>query len=56
MALAGCSSFIHNMGHQLYSDEKGAAVIFSVSAGFPQNIDCILMSVACGIAHYLKVQ
>lgn len=37
MALDGSRASIPDMGNQLYSYEKRAAVIFSLSAGFPPD-------------------
>jgi hypothetical protein len=55
MALAGCCSSIADMGHQLYSDEKGAEVFFSLSAGFPQDTYFICMPVTCRTAQSFKI-
>jgi hypothetical protein len=56
MALAGCCSFIPDMGHQLYPYEKRAAILFSLSAGFPQNTYFIFMPFACRTAQSSKIQ
>jgi hypothetical protein len=56
LALAGSRSSIHDMGYQLYSDEKGAEVFFTLSAGFPQNTYFISMPLTSVAAQSSKNQ
>lgn len=56
MALAGGCPSITDMGVKLYSNEKRAALLFSISAGFAQNPDIIRVPVTCCTAQYLKIQ
>ena len=56
MALAGCSPSVHDMGNQLYFNEKGIKVLFSLSTGFDQDTYFFFVPVTIRAAKSVKVQ
>jgi hypothetical protein len=56
MALARCCPFISHLGNQLYFNEKGIKVLFTLSAGFPENSYLLFVpSSGCASEHF-KIQ